>query len=184
MGGLFAMRYAEKAHQNDSSTAFVPRAVFNCDGPTDLQHLHQSFTAKSIRQPNNNEAQYGLREMNQYIGGTPATHPQGYIDHSAFSYDSPDGGNARYLANVATRIYADVDPEWWLTNRNVDMYDMNALDHTAMILRLRDMGNTQATFINAFGKGMRIEGFRHPHSWSIIEPVECLKWIREALRIQ
>ena len=57
------------------------------------------------------------------------------------------------------------------------MYDLNALDQTAMIQFLNDSGNTKAEFINAFGKGYRIEGNRHPHSWSIIDSHDCIDWI-------
>jgi hypothetical protein len=62
------------------------------------------------------------------------------------------------------------------------LYELNALDQTAMITALQQMGNTQAEFINAFGKGYRIEGFRHPHSWSIIDPEELLQWINGQLK--
>ena len=75
------------------------------------------------------------------------------------------------------RIYGDVDPNWWMENRNVDMYDLNALDQTAMIQWLEDNGNKKAEFINAFQKGYRLEGNRHPHSWSIVEPNDCIQWI-------
>jgi hypothetical protein len=61
------------------------------------------------------------------------------------------------------------------------MYDMNALDQSAMILLLNDMGNKKAEFINAYGKGYRIEGNRHPHSWSIVEPIGTINWILKCL---
>lgn len=61
------------------------------------------------------------------------------------------------------------------------MYGMNAPDQSAMILLLNDMGNQKAEFINASGKGYRIEGNRHPHSWSIAEPGDCMTWILDCL---
>jgi hypothetical protein len=72
--------------------------------------------------------------------------------------------------------------EWWLTNRGADLYDMNALDQSAMINFLRKQGNKNAEFINAFGKGYRLEGNRHPHSWSIVDAGECLNWIKRCLQ--
>ncbi|MBL0339898.1 MAG: hypothetical protein IPP71_02680 [Bacteroidetes bacterium] len=62
------------------------------------------------------------------------------------------------------------------------MYYMNGLDQTAMIQLLNDMGNKKAEFINSYQKGYRIEGNRHPHSWSIVEPVECMNWILDVLK--
>jgi hypothetical protein len=87
-----------------------------------------------------------------------------------------DGGNAKFLKETPIRVYCDVDPIWWMNNRGVDMYDMNALDQSAMILLLNEMGNKNAEFINAYGKGYRLEGNRHPHSWSILEPEGLIKW--------
>lgn len=111
------------------------------------------------------------------MGGVPETVSKNYIYYSTFSNSEKDGGNAKYLKNIPVRIYNDVDVNWWLTNRNTDLYDMNALDQSAMINFLHRNGNTKAEFINAFGKGYRLEGTRHPHSWSIVEPVDCIKWI-------
>ena len=62
------------------------------------------------------------------------------------------------------------------------MYFLNALDQTAMIQLLNDLGNNRAEFINAFQKGYRLEGNRHPHSWSIVDPVECIRWIKKAIK--
>ncbi len=56
---------------------------------------------------------------------------------------------------------------------------MNALDQSAMINYLRRLGNKDAEFINAFGKGYRLDGTRHPHSWSIVDAANCINWIKK-----
>jgi antitoxin component YwqK of YwqJK toxin-antitoxin module len=111
------------------------------------------------------------------IVGNPVQAQKQYIYYSCYSHSQTDGGNAKFLKDTPVRIYDDVDPNWWMTNRDVDMYDMNALDQSAMILFLNDAGNKNAEFINAYGKGYRIEGNRHPHSWSIVEPNDTINWI-------
>jgi hypothetical protein len=68
-----------------------------------------------------------------------------------------------------------------MKNKHRDYYDMNAPDQTAMILQLNLMGNDKAEFINALGKGYRLGGIRHPHSWSIIEPTGFITWIMKCL---
>lgn len=182
MGGLFSLRYTEMANQNIGKTVIKPKAVFSADGPVDLETIYKNFQKKLKKNPNNNESAYGIREMEKHTGGTPAQSQSNYVSYSAFSLSQENGGNAQYLKNTPVRIYDDVDVNWWLDNRNVDMYDLNALDQSAMILQLKEMGNDKAEFINAFGKGWRIEGNRHPHSWSIVDATDCINWIIKCLQ--
>ena len=183
MGGLFSLRYTELANQDSTKTVIHPKAVFSCDGPCDLKNIYYHFKKKLNKNPGLSEPAYGIRELEKYCNGNPQTSPIKYEYYSCYSHDKQDGGNAKYLSKTPVRIYADVDPVWWMENRNVDMYDLNALDQTAMIQYLRDQGNTKAEFINAFGKGYRLEGNRHPHSWSIVEPEECINWIMQCMNL-
>lgn len=177
MGGIFCLRYAEFAVEDSTYALIRPKAVFSCDGPCDLKHIYQNFQRKKDKNPGLNEPKYGIAELEAYCEGNPNSNPEKYEYYSPFSFDDSLGGNAKFLINMPLRIYADVDPVWWMQNRHVDMYDLNALDQTALIQLLNDMGNTKAEFINAFQKGIRIEGNRHPHSWSIIESKSCVNWI-------
>lgn len=181
MGGLFSLRYTEMSRQDAKLTRISPAAVFSCDGPCDLANIYNAFRLKINKNPGQNEPAYGMREMEKYCGGTPESAPDKYVWYSAYSHNAPDGGNARFLKQTPVRIYNDVDPVWWMQNRHVDMYDLNALDQTAMIQMLNDMGNKDAEFINAFGRGYRLEGNRHPHSWSTVDPDDCMTWILKHL---
>jgi hypothetical protein len=182
MGGIFSLRYAEMAIENPSKAPIKPVAVFSCDGPCDLQHVYANFQRKKEKNPGLNEPYYGIAELEKYCEGTPQSNPNRYLYYSPFSFEEADGGNAKYLDKLPVRIYADVDPEWWMKNRHVDMYDLNALDQSALIQFLTDRGNTKAEFINAFQKGVRIEGNRHPHSWSIVDPTSTVTWILDCLK--
>lgn len=182
MGGLFSMRYTEYSYQDSSKTRVRPKLVFSCDGPCDLENIYHNFQLKKNKYPESREPQYGIDELEKYCGGAPDKVANKYRYYSCYSHEQ-DGGNAVYLKTIPLRIYADVDPNWWLSNRGVDMYDLNALDQTAMILFLNENGNKDAEFINSFGKGYRIEGNRHPHSWSIIDPVEFMTWMNQSLMI-
>jgi hypothetical protein len=120
--------------------------------------------------------------MDREFGGSPEAKPAAYLQHSMFSAASADGGNARYLRSVPVRIYCDPDIDWQLANRRVDYYDMNALDGAAMINRLHLNGNERAQFVSALGKGYRPDGMRHPHSWSLAAPEDCVEWALACLR--
>ena len=182
MGGIFSLRYTEMAVSEPSKARIIPKAVFSCDGPCDLKHIYANFQRKKDKNPGLNEPKYGIAELEYYCQGTPLSNPTKYEYYSPFTSSLSDGGNAKYLKDFPVRIYADVDPVWWMQNRHVDMYDLNALDQTAMIQLLNDNGNQKAEFINAFQRGIRIEGNRHPHSWSIIDPESTVKWILENLK--
>jgi hypothetical protein len=182
MGGLFSIRYTEFAIENNATTAVVPKAVYSVDGPTDLANHYKEFQRAAARNPNAQEPKYALDELKKYTGGSPEEVPEKYIYYSTFSKSATDGGNAKLLKNIPVRIYNDVDVNWWLTNRGADLYSMNALDQSAMINVLHRLGNKQAEFINAFGKGYRLEGNRHPHSWSIVDAAECISWIKKCIK--
>jgi hypothetical protein len=179
MGGLFSIRYAEFARESAQKTAVVPAAVFSVDGPTDLESLYGSFERRMNNPRNKNklEAEYGIRELTKFVGGSPATHHEQYVYYSTYSHTEKDGGNARFLENMPVRIYNDVDVDWWIRNRGSDLYEMNALDQSALINHLISVGNTRAEFINALGKGYRPDGSRHPHAWSIVDAEDCMRWI-------
>lgn len=182
MGGIFSLRYAELAVSDSSKALIKPKAIFSCDGPCDLKHIYANFQRKKNKNPGMQEPLYGIAELERYCEGSPSVNPTLYTYYSPFSFDQAEGGQAKFLRHIPLRIYADVDPVWWMNNRHVDMYDLNALDQTALIQFLNEQGNTKAEFINAFQKGIRIEGNRHPHSWSIVEPKSCIDWILKNLK--
>ena len=179
MGGLFSLRYTELSIQDKIKTTVKPAAAFSVDGPTDLESMYHTFEIALERSPNKTEPTYALNEFKKNIGGTPKTNRDNYIYYSTYSYSENDGGNAKYLTDIPIRIYNDVDINWWLENRNTDLYGMNALDQSAMINFLNRAGNKKAEFINSYGKGYRLDGTRHPHSWSIVETDGFIKWVRK-----
>ena len=55
---------------------------------------------------------------------------------------------------------------------------MNAFDFAAMTNELKRMGNKKIELIITDNKGYRQPGnIRHPHSWSIAEPKDLVKWL-------
>lgn len=185
LGGMNALRYTEMAFENNSTTVIKPKAVYAVDPPLDyaqayytaLRLIEKNFSEISI-----NEAKDGIRKLNNQFGGAPDKFPEKYIQYSPYSRSEKNGGNAALLKNIPVRIYCDPDINWWMANRRMDYYDMNALNHTAMINQLNILGNDKAEFINALGKGYRMDGARHPHSWSIVDADDCINWIKKCLQ--
>jgi len=191
-GGMIALRYTEMAKDNSNKTSIIPAAVFGVDPPVDLAGLYN--TSKRDIMMNGDKVglspgkMNGLREakmiMEEYYkmyGGEPDKHPERYIQCSMYSRSEKDGGNAKFLKNLPVRVYCDPDILWALKERNRDYYDINAANLSSMINFLNMSGNKEAEFIPAIGKGYRLDGTRHPHSWSIVEPIDCLNWIVNTL---
>jgi len=184
LGGMNAIRYIELSKENPDLTSIHPVAVYGIDPPLDWTRIYYSFQRiieLNFSEVAVNEATEYLAKLNKQFGGSPKEFPNIYSKHSMYSKTVKDGGNTKFLIDTPIRIYSDPDIDWHLKERLTDFYDINALDQTAMINELRILGNKNAEFINALGKGYRPNGMRHPHSWSIAEPNELMDWITEKL---
>lgn len=192
-GGMLALRYTEISREDSTKTFLIPAAVIGIDPPVDIAGLYN--TAKRFISLNDGKTNLSAGRLNGLIesksivnscnkayGGSPDQFPEQYIKYSMYSRSQKDGGNAKYLIKVPIRLYCDPDILWQLKERNRDYYDMNAADLSAMINFLNLNGNDYAELIPALGKGYRLDGTRHPHSWSIVSPSNCIDWIQKILK--
>lgn len=176
LGGMNSLRYTEFAFEFDNATRVKPVGVFAVDPPVDLVGLYNRELNQLAKDSTYAEAKTVLDALHEDIGTLEENYDQ-YVQYSDYSRAEKDGGNIKYLKDLPVRVYCDPDVNWWMENLNFSYYDINALDISAMILKLRELGNSDAEFINALGKGYRADGRRQPHSWSLIEPNECVEWI-------
>lgn len=177
-GGMFAITYAERAIR-DKNTYFIPSSIFAIDPPLDYENMYyrlerdiaRNFSAAAV-----NEAKMFNKKLVDAIG-KPNTNRDKYLKESMFTYRDKDGGNAKYLMNIPILMYTEPGIMWQMENRHRDLYDLNCTDITAMMNLLKLQGHKNADLIITNDRGIRPEGFRHPHSWSIMDPEECLSWI-------
>jgi hypothetical protein len=194
LGGENSIQYTEISRSGKLYTSVKPLAVIGVDPPVDMAHLYERakeeialYTRDSTKLTDSkkaalNEDNFLIDYFDKLFGGSPKEFPQKYIDGSQYSHSEPDGGNAKYLTNVPIRIYTDPDISWQMKNKSRDYYHMNCADQSAMINFLQISGNTRAEFIPALGKGYRLDGLRHPHSWSIVDADECINWIKNLIQ--
>lgn len=177
-GGMLAIKYTELAVR-DKNTYFTPKSIFALDPPLDYENMYYRLNKDIERNYSDiavNEAKYFLKDMTAAIG-TPDKNRDKYIKESMYSYREKDGGNAKYLINIPILIYTEPGILWQMENRGRDLYDLNCADITAMINLLKLKGHKNADLVITNDRGIRPEGIRHPHSWSIMDPIECLSWI-------
>jgi hypothetical protein len=194
LGGNNALQYTEMSRNPKYSTSIQPIAVIGIDPPVDQVDLYHhakeaielyradsSLITESI-QLALNEDHFLIDYFHTLYGGSPEEVPEKYIEGSNFSRTQADGGNAKYLIDIPVRLYADPDILWNLKYKNRDYYHINAANLSAMTNFLMMKGNKRVEFIPAIGKGYRVDGTRHPHSWSIVEPDDCIRWILEIVK--
>lgn len=184
-GGMVSLTYTEKANKEKNSTYLIPKAVFAIDPPLDFTHLYKHAERdieRNFSEAAVNEAHWIIDMYTKEFGGSPAEVPTEYIKYSIYSHSEKDGGNAKYLLKTPVRIYTEPGIEWQIYNRHRDLYDLNCTDISAMINLLRIQGNEKAEIIVTHDKGVRLDGRKHPHSWSIMDSNDCLAWILNQLK--
>jgi len=193
LGGMNALQYTEMSRNTKFKTAIKPLAVIGVDPPVDMTDLYNNAKQQLKRYEKEGEglseskkialkeSRFLIDSFEKLYGGSPEQVSDKYISGSQFSRNEDNGGNARYLIEVPVRLYCDPDIVWQLKNKGRDYYNLNAANLSAMINFLMQKGNKRAELIPAIGKGFRVDGTRHPHSWSIVEPIDCLAWIDSLL---
>ncbi len=190
---MLALRYTEMSRDSSNKTFIDPLAVIGIDPPVDIAGLYNTSKRFILMNDGRTNLSAGrlngliesksiVKSCNKIYGGAPEQYPEQYIRHSMYSRLEKDGGNAKYLMRVPVRLYCDPDILWQLKERNRDYYDMNAADLSAMVNFLNLNGNQAAELIPALGKGYRLDGTRHPHSWSIVDPSDCIDWILKLVK--
>jgi hypothetical protein len=127
-----------------------------------------------------NESKWIIERFNKELR-KPNQDLKKYKEVSPLIREASDSLNESLLRNVAVRTYHDVDVSWHLQNRNRSLYETNMLNGSELISRLIALGNKQAEFVAAKQPGRNSDGSRHPHSWSIVDEIELIQWIKEKL---
>ncbi|HZF65464.1 MAG TPA: hypothetical protein VEZ55_13295 [Chitinophagaceae bacterium] len=179
IGGTCALKYAELALSNNYP--IKPSAVFAIDSPLDFERMYHAMLREK-RLPNRSkdaaeEGDYMLKRFLTIFGGPPGEALANYRKLSPYSYNDTTQQAIKPLVNLPIRLYTEPDVLWWL-NDGADYSGMNAFDFAALTNELKRMGNTNIALIVTDNKGhRRPDNEKHPHSWSIAEPKELVRWL-------
>ena len=184
-GGMVSLSYAERAFRDKDSSFIIPKAIFGLDPPLDYVTLYYQCkrdVERNFAEAAVSEGKWFMELCKTEFGGTPEDVPAQYIRYSIYSHHEKDGGNTKYLINMPLLIYTEPAIEWQIKNRHRDLYDLNCTDISAMINLLQMQGNKNADIVVTHDKGVRLDGRKHPHSWSIMDSKQCLDWILKQLK--
>ena len=180
LAGTRAAKFAIWCLQGKSAHNIHPKAVAVCDAPLDFVRFWTALDRSKRLRLNPvsfGEAAWVTAVLERNLGGTPHNQLEAYQDYSPYCHDVENGGHIALLKNTAFRAYTEPDVRWWMENRGNDYYSMNALDAAAAVNQLRVLGNEQAELILTENKGIRPDGTRHPHSWSIVDNGALVEWL-------
>jgi len=184
-GGMISLTYTQQSVKDQEKTYLKPRGVFGLDVPLDKAHFYE-YCQREIKRNYSElgvgEARWMLNNYNEIYGGSPEKFSEKYIKASIYSNGVEKGGNAQYLKDTPIRMYTDLDVNWLMNERRRDLYDWNGTDIVAMINDLKLMGNKNANVVITMGKGVKLDGTRHPHSWSIMDNKDCFNWIEKLIK--
>lgn len=179
IGGSCAVKYAESANKNNS--VLKPSAVFAVDPPLDWERFYNSakrVVRLSAPAQVNSEVTYMIDRIEKEMQGTPKTAVENFYTISPYSFSDTTQRAVKTLINTPIMIISGPDIQWWLTQRGYDYSYMNVTDHAAMINELKRLGNSKAILVTTSNKGFRKpNNNRHPHSWSIADKEEVIKWL-------
>jgi hypothetical protein len=183
-GGMIAMRYVELCNEFPDKFPIQPKGIFTVDSPIDIFTIYEGLEESA----KNNYSELAVEEAVRAIGhikndyGVPRENISTYAKLTAFSMNKDYSQNEQWLKNTAVRTYHDVDIAWRIINRNQTVHGSNYEVTAELINRLVLMGNNKAEFMQSFQTGYRSNGQRHPHSWSIVNEVEFMQWMKGLIK--
>ena len=183
-GAMVSLTYGIQAVK-DSSTYLKPKGIIGLDPPLDYarfykyceREIERNYSPAGVA-----EAQWFMNVYNHVYGGSPDSVFQNYIDASIYTFGAENGGNAQFLNDVGILMYSDLDLDYLINNRRRNLYDWNGIDIVAFVNQLKINGNTNANVVISQNKGVRLNGTKHPHSWSIMDTNKTIEWILELLK--
>lgn len=182
-GGMIALRYVELCNEFPDKFPIQPKGVFMVDSPIDIFTIWDQLEESARNKYSDLAVEEAERAMhyikNDY--GVPKENISTYARLTAFSMNKKYGEPEKFLKATAVRAYHDVDIAWRLIHRNQTVHHSNYEVTAELINRLLLMGNTKAEFMQTFKTGYRSNGQRHPHSWSIVDEVELVQWMKKLI---
>ena len=179
IGGSCVVKYAELAVKNNY--AIKPKAVFAVDPPLDWERFYNSakrIVRLSVPAQVNGEVTYMIDRIQKEMSGTPQNALENFYALSPYSFSDTTQKAIKNLIKTPIMIISEPDIQWWLSQRSYDLSYTNITDHTAMINELQRLGNSKAVLVTTTDKGYRKpDNRRHPHSWSIADPTDVIRWL-------
>jgi len=162
------------------NSTIQPKGVFIVDSPIDLLALKESALQtieRNFSPPAVAEANWILDMCAKDFGEGDLTNVL-YEIRSPFSSLTRSDANISHLSDMKIRLYTEPDTAWWYENKRANYENMNAYYIEMLAEDLKQLhGNESVELIQTENRGYRANGMRHPHSWSVVDEEELVKWV-------
>ena len=178
IGGTVALSLSNYLAKNNSK--INPKGVFVVDSPIDLYALYESSQKDILRKDFSEERLEEPKWIISYfeeqfgVNDSLLTNIQKV---APITLKTENTSNIDALKYKKLRFYTEPDTLWYQQNRQTDFKSTNAfaLQKTAALLKSKNW--KKATLIQTKNKGFTADGERNPHSWSIVNIDNLIKWI-------
>jgi Lipase (class 3) len=177
-GGNVALLMASYLTAN-KNYKFATNGVFIIDSPIDLVALYKSSeknVERRFSETSVTESTWIIETLGKQFG-KPEDDISKYQKYAVYTSKTENIDNLKDLKNIKIRLYTEPDTLWWQENRKVDYEQMNAFYIKKLYESLKKSEFKRVQYIPTENKGFRANGDRHPHSWSIVDKNELMKWI-------
>ena len=157
----------------------VPKGVFIIDSPIDLialyksaeKNINRNFSKKAVQESN-----WILKTLGKKLGN-PNKNISNYEKYAVYTSKTNNIDNLKNLKNIKIRFYTEPDTIWWKKKRMADYKQTNAYYIKNLSEKLIKSRFKNIEYIPTINKGYRANGERHPHSWSIVNKGNLIKWM-------
>ena len=179
-GGAAAIKYVQHCAIYD--IPYKPKAIFTIDPPLDFVRLYKAYDnwVKDTAKYAANKTFYKLllSKMQTYFKGDINDVLENYIRLSPYCYDDKNKYGVRLFGTTPILTFCEPDFLWAIYEKHWNAYDLNIIDIVGFYNDLNNNGNKDAKLILTQNKGFRkVLKYKHPHSWSIANPNETVKWL-------
>jgi len=179
-GGNVSLLISNYLLKNESQ--IQPKGVFIVDSPIDFLGLYK--TAEKNLKLNFSELSVQestwIKNMFDKEFGNPTNGIINYEQNSPYTFETQNIDNLKGLEKLKIRFYTEPDKKWWSENRKNDFEDLNAFYIQKLSEKLKtEFGKNNIELINTENRGYRVNGERHPHSWSIVNEKDLISWMLE-----
>lgn len=177
-GGNVSFLISDYLIRNNSQ--IQPKGVFAVDSPIDLLGLYRTAEKNlklNFSEISTQESKF-LKEFFEKEFGKPANGITNYEQNSPFTFETQNIDNLKGLEKIKIRLYTEPDLKWWSEQRKNNYEDLNAFYFQKLSEKLEtEFGGKNIELITTKNRGYRANGERHPHSWSIVNKKELIKWM-------
>ncbi len=166
----------------NNKSKLQPKGIFIVDSPVDFLGLYKTVEknlALNFSEPFIQESSFIKGFLDKEFGN-PSEGTSKYENHSPYTFSTQNIDNLRGLEKLKIRFYIEPDLKWWMENTKNEYEDLNAFYIEKLADKLKsEFGSNTIEVIKTENQGYRMNGERHPHSWSIVDQKDLLIWILE-----